>query len=126
MMKSLFEELGGTYTLGEDGMYYPNLIIGETEHRPIGRWGRMHKDWLKAEHPGLYEQLVLNGTLNRHLADANERAARMLEQLTDQLTKQESITEALKAERPFEWVGKMNSVRSRAEEIIMTEVIQTL
>ena len=92
MMKSLYEELGGTYTLGVDGMYYPNLILGETEHRPIGRWGRMHLEWLEAERPGLYEQLILNGTLYKHLADANERAERMLEQLKDQLVKQEDIS----------------------------------
>lgn len=125
-MKSLYEELGGTYTLGEDGMYYPNLILGETKHRPIGRWGRMHRAWLEAERPGLYEQLILNGTLYKHLADANERAERMLEQLKDQLVKQEDITEALKAEQPFDWVGRMNGIRSRAEEIIMEEVIHTL
>ena len=62
-------------------MYYPNVTIGETERRPIGRWGRMHSAWLEAKHPGLYERLILNGTLYRHLADANERAETMLEQL---------------------------------------------
>lgn len=126
MMKSLYEELGGTYTLEADGMYYPNLTLGETEHRPIGRWGRMHMKYLEAEHPGLYEQFVLNGTLYRHLADANERAKRMLDFLIAQMTAQEGVTESLKAENPFEWVCKLNSIRSRAEEIIMEEVIQTL
>lgn len=126
MMKSLYEELGGTYTLGADGMYYPNITIGETEHRPIGRWGRMHKAWLEAEHPGLYERLILNDTLYRHLADANERAETMLEQLIAQLVQQEGITERLKAERPIEWIGRMYNILSIAEEIIMAEVIQTL
>lgn len=125
-MKSLYEELGGTYTLGADGMYYPNLTLGEPEHRPISRWGRMHKAWLEAEHPGLYEQLILNGTLYRHLADANERAARMLDQLIVQMAAQEGIIESIKAENPLEWTCKMNSIRSRAEEIIMAEVIQAL
>ena len=76
MMKSLYEELGGTYTLGDDGMLYPDLAIGDKDSRPIWKWGRMHMKYLEAEHPGLYERLILKGTLNRHLADANERAIR--------------------------------------------------
>lgn len=87
-MKSLFEELGGTYSLGKDGMYYPNLMIEETNQRPIGKWGRMHKEYLQKQHPSLYQQLIQNGTLDRHLADANERAAEMLEKLTTQMMKQ--------------------------------------
>ena len=94
-MKSLFEELGGTYTLGEDGMYYPNLTIDDTDHRPIGRWGWMHKAYLEDAHPGLYERLILNDTLHTHLADANERAEAMMELLTEQMKKQEGITEQL-------------------------------
>ena len=62
-MKSLFEQLGGAYTLGEDGMLYPNLTIGAADSRPIGRWGRMHKTYLEEVHPVLYLQLILNGTL---------------------------------------------------------------
>ena len=54
-MKSLFEELGGTYTLGKDGMYYPNLAIEETDQRSIGKWGRMHREYLKEQHPSLYQ-----------------------------------------------------------------------
>ncbi len=78
-MKSLYEELGGAYTLGDDGMLYPDLVIGDKDPRPIGKWGRMHMKYLEAEHPGLYERLILNGTLDRHLADANERAASMMD-----------------------------------------------
>ena len=55
MMKSLFEELGGTHTLGKDGMYYPELAPDGSDTRPIGRWGRMHMKYLESEHPGLYE-----------------------------------------------------------------------
>lgn len=125
-MKSLFEELGGTYTLGKDGMYYPNLMIEETDQRPIGKWGRVHREYLKAQHPSLYQRLILNGTLGRHLADVNERAMAMLESLITQMVKQESVTEQLKAEQPMVWVGKMNNIRSRAEEIVREEVINTL
>ena len=125
-MKSLFEELGGTYTLGNDGMYYPNLAIDDSDQRPIGKWGRMHKDYLEAEHPGLYHRLILNGTLGKHLADANERATEMLESLITQMVRQEGITEQLKAEQPMVWVGKMNNIRNRAEEIVIEEVVHTL
>ena len=125
-MKSLYEELGGTYTLGDDGMLYPDLAIGDKDSRPIWKWGRMHMKYLEAEHPGLYERLILKGTLNRHLADANERAIRMLERLIVQMAAQEGITESLKKAQSLEWVSRMNSIRSRAEEIILHEVILIL
>ena len=125
-MNSIFEEHGGTYTLGADGMLYPNLILEPQEHRPIGRWGRMHRAYLEAEHPGLYERLILNGTLDRHLADAEERAKSMLERLIGQLARQEGISEGLKSSDQMEWVQRMNSIRSRAEEIVREEVINTL
>ena len=125
-MKSLFEELDGTYTLGKDGMYYPNLTVDDNDHRPIGKWGRMHKAYLEEIHLGLYERLILNGSLHRHLADANERAEAMMELLTKQMKEREGITERLKAEQPMVWVGRMNSIRNRAEEIVMEEVINTL
>ena len=125
-MNSIFEEHGGTYTLGADGMLYPNLILEPQEHRPIGRWGRMHRAYLEAEHPGLYERLILNGTLDRHLADAEERARSMLERLIGQMAQQEGITEGLKATDQMKWVQRMNGIRSRVEEIVREEVINTL
>ena len=124
-MKSLFEELGGTYTLGKDGMLYPNLTI-ETADRPIGKWGRMHRAYLEEAHPLLYLQRILNGTLYKHLADVEERASEMLDRLVKQMAKQEGITERLKAEQPMEWVGRMNNIRGRVEEIIREEIIETL
>lgn len=125
-MNSIFEESGGTYTLGADGMLYPNLVLEPQEHRPIGRWGRVHRAYLEVEHPGLYERLILNGTLDRHLADAEDRARAMLERLIGQMARQEGITEGLKATDQLEWVQKMNSIRSRAEEIVREEIINTL
>ena len=125
-MKSLFEELGGTYTLGKDGMYYPNLAIEKTDQRSIGKWGRMHREYLKEQHPSLYQRLILNGTMGRHLAYADGRATAMLESLIAQMVKQEGVTEQLKAEQPMVWVGRMNSIRNRAEEIVMEEVIHIL
>ena len=125
-MNSIFEKNGGTYTLGTDGMLYPNLTLEPKEPRPIGRWGRMHRAYLEAKHPGLYEQLILNGTLDRHLADAEERARAMLERLISQMVQQKGITEGLKASDQLEWVQRMNSIRSRAEEIVREEIINTL
>ena len=125
-MTSIFEQLGGTYTKGNDGMFYPNLTLGDKEQRPIGRWGRMHRAYLETEHPGLYERLILNGTLDRHLADAEARAQAMLEQLTWRMAMQEGITESLKASDQMEWVRRMNSFRSRAEEIVREQIINTL
>ena len=125
-MNSIFEEHGGTYTLGADGMLYPNLILEPQEHRPIGRWGRMHRAYLEAEHPGFYERLILNGTLDKHLADAQERAEEMLDKLIRQMARNESVTENLKATDQMEWIRRINSIRDRAEEIIIDEVINRL
>ena len=121
-MNSIYENLGGTYILGSDGMLYPNLTLETNEHRPIGRWGRMHRTYLEKEHPGLYERLILNDTLHTHLADANERAEAMMELLTEQMKKQEGITEQMKSDDPLLWTASMNSIRDRAEEIVMEEV----
>ena len=107
-------------------MYYPNLAIEKTDQRSIGKWGRMHREYLKEQHPSLYQRLILNGSLGRHLAHADERATTMLERLIVQMAKQERITEQLKAAQPMIWVGRMNSICSRAEEIVMEEVINTL
>ena len=125
-MTSIFEQLGGTYTEGSDGMLYPNLTLGPREHRSISRWGRLHKAYLETEHSGLYDRMILNGTLDRHLADAEARAQAMLEQLTQRIAMQEGITESLKAADQMEWVRRMNSVRSRAEEIVRVQIINTL
>ena len=125
-MNSIFEEHGGTYNLGADGLLYPNLILEPQEHRPIGRWGRMHRAYLEAEHPGLCERLILNGTLDKHLADAQERAKEMLDKLIRQMARNESVTESLKATDQMEWIRRINSIRDRAEEIIIDEVINRL
>ena len=125
-MTSIFEQLGGTYTEGSDGMLYPNLSLGDREQRLIGIWGRMHRAYLETEHPSLYDRLILNGTLDRHLADVEERAQAMLEQLTRRMAMQEGITESLKAVDQMEWIRRMNSIRSRAEEIVRDQIINTL
>ena len=125
-MKSLFEKPGGAYTLGKDSMYYPNLMIAEADQRPVGKWGRMHREYLKEQHQSLYQRLILKGVLAGYLADANERAAAMPENMITQMIKQEGVPEQLKAENPMIWLGRMNGIRSRAERIVMKDVINTL
>ena len=102
--------------------FIPNLTLPE-ETRPIGRWGRMHREYLKDHKPIQYNCLLLSGELWTYLADLNEQAQDRLERMIDQMTTTEGITETLKASDPMAWVGAMNSIRNRAEEIILREMI---
>ena len=102
--------------------FIPNLTLPE-ETRPIGRWGRMHREYLKEHKPIQYNCLLLSGELWTYLADLNEQAQDRLERMIDQMTTTEGITETLKASDPMAWVGAMNSISNRAEEIILREMI---
>ncbi len=126
MMKNFFEKSDERYAESRAERLHTNLVCDSKDKRPIGRWGRMHGSYLKAMHPELYELLILNGSLHKHLVDADERAESMMERLIDQMKQQEGITERLKAEQPMVWVGRMNNIRSRAEEIVQNEVIHNL
>lgn len=123
-MKSLFEQMGGTYTLGADGYYYPDLKLPtEEEHRPIGIWGQRHLRYIKRHRRVLYANLLTSGKLNGYLADINEQAEEMFLRLVKQMAKAQGITEKLKAENQMLWVGRMNNIRDSAMEIINTELI---
>lgn len=102
--------------------YIPDLKLSE-ESRPIGRWGRMHRAFLKEHRPGRYNELLLSGTLWTYLADLNDQAADRLACIISQMQAAEGITEELKACDPLAWVGAMNSIQSRAEEIIFSEMV---
>ena len=102
--------------------YIPDLTLPE-ETRPIGKWGRMHREYLKATHPITYTNLTLSGKLWTYLADLNEKAQLRLDTLVSQMKDTEGITEALKDRDPIQWVQRMNSVRDRAEEILREELI---
>ena len=93
------------------------------ENRPIGRWGRLHKAYLKHHRPILYQSLLLSGNLYTVLADLNEQAMERCSLIIRQMAEAEGITEELKANDPMRWVQGMNSIRSRAEEIIQAEMI---
>ncbi|MDY4583501.1 MAG: TnpV protein [Candidatus Faecousia sp.] len=102
--------------------YIPDLKLSE-ESRPIGRWGRMHRAFLKEHRPCRYNELLLSGTLWTDLADLNDQAADRLACIISQMQAAEGITEELKACDPLAWVGAMNSIQSRAEEIIFSEMV---
>ena len=122
-MKSLLEELGGTYTLGKDGMYYPNLAIEEADQCPIGKWGRMYKRYLIEQRPVVYNGLVFADKLQAYLVTIDQQASERIEQLISKMAAMEGVNEALKAADQMEWVKRMNSIRNRAEEIVQTELI---
>ena len=120
-LKPNIHENGIDYTLSGD-CYLPALKLPE-DKRPIGRWGRLHKEYLKTYRPLLYNELLLSGRLYTILADLDEQAAERCRLIVQQMAQAEGITEELKAADPVRWVQAMNSIRSRAEEIIQAEMI---
>ena len=101
----------------------PNLVLEDTEAKPIGKYGRMRKRYLKDRHPVLYSELLLSGKLYSHLQEIEEACEGRMELLTRQMAKQEGVTEALKAADQMEWVRHMNSIRNRAEEVVLSELV---
>ena len=120
--KSFFVQNGGTYTQVGD-VLLPNLIIGETEQRPIGKYGRMRKRYLKEHRPVLYSNMLLEGNLFQHLAEINQTCEDRIELIIQQMKAQEGVTETLKAADQMEWVRRMNSIQNRAEEIVLYELV---
>ena len=109
------------YTLVGD-YYIPDLKLPE-ENRSIGHYGRLHREYLKQEHPARYSSLILTGKLWTYLADLNEQAEERLDLIIEQMKAAEGVTEELKAQNQLEWVGRMNNIRNRAEEIVKSEMI---
>ena len=105
------------------GDYYIPDIRLPKETRPIGRWGRMHRDYIKEHNPIRFNDLCLNGELWTYLADLNEQAQNRLELIIEQMKSSEGVTEELKSADQMAWVGAMNNIRNRAEEIILREMI---
>ena len=142
-MKSLYERQGGTYHWEGDYLI-PDITLPNEDEQPVGIWGQRHGRWLKQEHRALYDDLLYSLKLHTHLVEADERAERMLAELTAEMAKREAlhipagsavrcssyarlgVTEALKASDQMEWVRRMNGVRARAEEVVCSEVIYAL
>lgn len=115
------ENNGLDYVLVGD-YYFPALILAE-DSRPVGRWGRTYKRYLKEHHQVRYQALLLSGRLNTYLADIDAQAEEQLELLTRQMAEREGVNEELKAANQMEWVQRMNSIQNRAEEVIKAELI---
>lgn len=124
MKNSIHDNANGLdYTLVND-YYLPNLTVAApAEQHPTGRWGRLHKKYLKEQHPIRYNQLLLSGELGSYLAKLDKQAEEQLALTIRQMREAEGVTEALKAADQLEWVQQMNNIRNRAEEIIKTELI---
>ena len=120
-LKERITENGIDYILVGD-YYIPDLKLPE-ENRPIGRYGRLHREYLKQEHPARYSSLILTGKLWTYLADLNEQAEKRRDLIIEQMKAAEGVTEELKARNQLEWVGRMNNIRNRAGEIINSELI---
>jgi len=121
-MKSLFEQMGGTYR-EENGYLIPNLTLPEEEQVEIGVWGQKHLEYIKHHRKGFYTSLVIGCELNRYLADVNRQAEEMFDTLISRYKNAEGITEQLKAKNQMEWVRRMNNIRQRATEIVNAELI---
>ena len=121
-MKSVFEQIGGTYTLQGD-YRLPNLTLPTEEERPIGIYGQRRRAYLNTHHRVLYYNLLTAGTLHSHLADIEEQAQALFLRLVKQYAATEGVTEALKASDPLTWARQMNGVRNRANEAVMQEII---
>lgn len=121
-MKSLFEEMGGTYR--QEGDYLiPNLALPDTGDYHIGKYGRMRRTYLKEHRRVLYTNLLTSGVLFKHLAEIDQSCNERMEIIVSAMMKQEGVTEALKAADPMEWVRRCNSIHNRAEEMVLTELV---
>ena len=106
-----------------DGYLMPIIALSETDQRPIGKYGMLRKDYLRKRRPILYNKMVVNGTLQQHLLEIEQTAQERLELMMKEMSKQEGLTEQMKAENQMEWVGRMNNLKARIEEILMAELI---
>ena len=121
-MKTIFEEMGGTYRQVGD-YFIPNITLPDDGEYQIGKYGRMRRSYQKEYRKILYNNYVLEGTLFKHLAEIDQACNERIENIISAMAKQEGVTEALKATNQMEWVRYMNSIRNRAEEIILTELV---
>lgn len=124
MAKTIFEEMGGTYTQVGDYLL-PDLKLPEEEQQPIGVWGQRHRRYLKEHRRATYATLLTSGKLNSYLADLDRQAEELFLRLVKQMAEAEGVTEQLKASNQMEWVSRMNNIRSRAMEIVNCELIYT-
>ena len=121
-MKSTFEKMGGTYTLGADGIYYPNLVSTDEEPH-YGKYGMIRKTYLKEHRPAKYSLYMLEDRLTSHLNMVDDEAQDRMETLVSQMMDKQGITDELKARDQMAWVGAVNNIRNAAEEIVLKELV---
>ena len=121
-MKSIFEQMGGTYTQIGDHLI-PNIKLPEEHPTPIGKYGRMREAYLKEHRPRLYTRLLLSGKLPEHLAEVERTCNDRLETMIPQMAKAQGVTEEMKAQDQLGWVGRMNEIQHSAEESILAEIV---
>ena len=125
MDKYIFDESNGLWYELQGDYYIPCLILSEEETQPIGLWGQRHKQYLKEHRHIVYTTMLIEGTLNRYLADINQQAEQMFHRLIDEMAQKQGVTEQLKAENQMEWVQQMNACKAQAEEIVKFSTIHT-
>ncbi len=123
MEKYIYDQSNGLWYELQGDYYIPCLVLNEAGTSPIGMWGRKHQQYLKEHHPMPYSDLVLSGKLYSYLSDIDTQARNKLHLLITQLAEKEGINEQLKAQDQMAWVGAMNNIHNRAEEIILQELI---
>ena len=121
-MKSQYEQKGGPHSQGREDLL-PNLVMDDQPEGEVGVWGRRRKEYLKKRKPGTCNAMLMQGTLTQHLIDTNEAALDMMEALVSKMAFTEGVTEELKRRDQMAWVGAMNNIRNRAEEIVRNELI---
>ena len=122
MAKTIFEQMGGTYTMQGD-YCLPDLTLPAEEERPIGVWGQRRLRYIKQYHKILYYNLLTTGKLHSHLADVEAEAQSLFLRLVKEYPAREGVTEQLKVENPMEWIRRMNNIRERAAEIVNWKMI---
>ena len=121
-MKSLYEQMGGTYR--QEGDYLiPNLLPPEDSDTPLGKYGRLRRTFLKEHHNGIYTAMLMDGSLWDHLHEIDQSCKERFDRIVTQMAERENVTEALKASDQMEWVRSMNSIHNRAEEIVLADIV---
>ncbi len=124
MDKTIYDEKNGLYyNLGDDGMYYPAITIGEDDDYNIGKYGLRRETFLKEHRLGTYNRLLMTGKLQEHLREIDIQALTMIEEIMEHLAKANDCSEELKCRNQMEWVGKMNNYKKSVEEIIFNKFI---
>ena len=123
MKKHIVEENGLSYTLGEDGLYYPDLKLPEDTKYSVGKYGRLRRKYLEDHRKPFYMSLILEGRLNQYLHEVEQECYQRLDTIVEQMKVRAGVTEQLKVENQMLWVRKMNNIKACAEEVIFAELI---